>query len=554
MAGVILENMSTRKILYFCGLLLLLQVACFLVGGLIAPLPTSVVNILGTICIDHNFNFQKLLPPRGNHGCKKVSSFDQALNDKYKADEIVLSFQVPHGKLDMSRLFQFMVGVLALDTEYTSSVSVGSDPILTMVITMGYNNVESGNGEWELLHQVNETRRLSCFLEKEEYGEHYDCEPMSLFELSSVHHKHYLINIRLPTKDEHGEDINDDIGSIQDMNVVVIHQTGGFTIIWLTMKSVFFPLVLGMMFFFKRRVSQLGRAPLLMENTILGLAIVMSFVNFPIEWLTLVFEIPAMLLISDIRQGACYAMLFSFWIIFIGEHMMDNVRRNSIKAYWQQTAAIGVACTGLLIFDLAERGSQLVNPFYSIWNSEQGSKLAMGFIILAAVCMGVYLCFLLFMVFCLFRNLKMKSVAFNSMPKNRKMYYKGLLYRFRFFMIFTIFCAVMTIIFFVMSQVHEVHNWHLDDENLPRLHYTSGFFTGVYGLWNVYVLAVLFLYSPSHKDELLLSQVDQSEGSQVEFEMTEPTSTTPMASTSAMTRPVADSSEIYQLLGKASTD
>lgn len=62
---------------------------------------------------------------------------------------------------------------------------------------------------------------FTCHSQKEEYGEHYDCEPMSLFELSSVHHKHYLINIRLPTKDEHGEDINDDIGSIQDMNVVV---------------------------------------------------------------------------------------------------------------------------------------------------------------------------------------------------------------------------------------------------------------------------------------------------------------------------------------------
>ena len=28
---------------------------------------------------------------------------------------------------------------------------------------------------------------------------------------------------------------------------------------------------------------------------------------------------------------------------------------------------------------------------------------------------------------------------------------------------------------------------------------TSGFLTGVYGLWNIYIFALLFLYAPSHK-------------------------------------------------------
>lgn len=559
MAGVILENMSTKKILIFCGLLLILQVICFLVGGIIAPKPTNPNKNLATKCIDPTESLLKPFVPWGKGACTRVRDFEEAVQKQIPASSIVFSVRMPHNGFEMSKLFQFMVGVLTLEIEYDENIHMGADPVIYMVITMAYNDNPQADGKWTILHQINESRSLNCILEEEpEPGAQYDCEPLSLFELSSVHHKHYLINIRLPVGEidlGNGEKklTNEDIGAIKDVNIVEIHQTGGFTIIWLTMKSVFFPLVLQMTFFFYRRVGQLGRAPLLMEKTIFCLAIVMSFLNFPLEWLTLIFEIPAMLLISDIRQGASYAMLFSFWIIFVGEHMMDQIERNRLGAYWQQILAIGTACCGLLAFDMTERGSQLINPFYSVWNSEQGAKLAMGFIILAGVCVFVYFFSLLFMVFCVFRNLRMKSIAFNSMPKNRKKYYQALVYRFRFFIIFSLFCAVMTIIFFIMSQVSEIYSWHLDDEDGPQIHYTSGFFTGVYGLWNIYVLAVLFLYSPSHKEEPLLSRVDQSEGSQIEYEM-QPTASTPMTASSSMSHATTTPSEVYQLLGKTAAD
>lgn len=46
----------------------------------------------------------------------------------------------------------------------------------------------------------------------------------------------------------------------------------------------------------------------------------------PLELLQLGIDIPFMLLLNDIRQGAFYAMLMSFWVIFAGEHIMVCIK------------------------------------------------------------------------------------------------------------------------------------------------------------------------------------------------------------------------------------
>ncbi|XP_071477676.1 protein wntless homolog [Diadema antillarum] len=566
MAGVVIENLSNRKLLVLVAVLLVMQIVCFLVGGLIAPSPTSAHTHLATKCVDPSINLKKPFVPHGPNACSKVSNFDEATRKGIEADWIVFSIQMPHRPNRMDRSFQYMLGVMSLDIVYDQNNAMGENPELTLVILMSYNNNDDASGEWHSLYKVNETRKMTCSFShemvKEYVGYNYDCEPIPLFELGTVHHKHYLLNVRLPVVHHgpnKGQNLNQDLGSIQDLTLVEIHQNGGFTLVWFTLKTAMFPLIILAMIWFWKRIVQLARAPVLLERTILALAITISILNLPLEWLTFWHDMPYMLLLGDIRQGACYAMLFSFWIIFVGEHMMDQTERNRLKVYWQQVGSITLGCMCLFVFDMVERGVQLINPFYSIWNTETGRKLAMVFVVLAGICGFLYTIFLIFMVWGVFKNISVKRTALPSMMEARRLHYEGLIFRFRFFMFITLVCALMTAIFFIFSQINEGNwKWGEDEHNIQ---YSSAFFTGVYGMWNIYVLAVLILYAPSHK-KTAPQNVDNSEGSQVEFEMsTNVSSVGSGPSTSAAPRPTpsgaaasAGTSEVYQLLGKVAND
>uniref|UniRef100_A0ABD2WRX1 Protein wntless n=1 Tax=Trichogramma kaykai TaxID=54128 RepID=A0ABD2WRX1_9HYME len=81
-----------------------------------------------------------------------------------------------------------------------------------------------------------------------------------------------------------------------------------------------------------------------MSETIIPLVYVFQIPtprNVPLECLTLLFDMPYMLLLEDIRQGIFYATLFSFWLVFAGEHLMveDGDQKTSLKGYWRHLLA-----------------------------------------------------------------------------------------------------------------------------------------------------------------------------------------------------------------------
>ena len=243
------------------------------------------------------------------------------------ANQIVFVFQMPlprEGKvLDYSRWQQNLIGVLQTDVAYNHEVLLDPHTKMTIDARLAYRNKGDSDNAWKLYASSLEERNLDCESENlvDEYL--YNCNTLPLFELGSLHHDYYLLNIRLPVDTDRKMNLN--IGNIKDLHLTVIYQNGGFTKVWLSLKTVFFPLIISIMAWFWHRVHLLQRSPVLLETMLIYLGSALTFLNLPLEFLTLFFDMPYMLLISDIRQGIFYAMLLSFWLVFAGEHMLVSI-------------------------------------------------------------------------------------------------------------------------------------------------------------------------------------------------------------------------------------
>lgn len=344
--------------------------------------------------------------------------------------------------------------------------------------------------KWHYYIHAEEKRVMDCSIEDDPYI----CTPVPLFELGSLYHDYYLLNVRIPVNG----DKNINIPHISELSLQIIFMNGGFTKIWVWMKTVFTPILALIMMWFWRRVHILSRKPALLEYMLISLSGALLFLDLPLEYFTLYFDMPFMLLLNDIRQGVFYAVLLSFWLVFAGEHMLiqDNGEKNTLKMYWKHLSAIVVGCLSLLIFDLCERGVQLRNPFYSIWVTPIGTNLALSFIILAGISASMYFLFLCYMIWRVFKNISIKRSVLPSMSTARRLHYEGIIYRFNFLMLVTVICAAVTVISFILNQVAEGrYKW---DDNL-EVELSSAFFTGVFGMWNIYIYSLLILYAPSHK-------------------------------------------------------
>lgn len=393
--------------------------------------------MVGTKCRDvpgRQNDTSFFLYSRGVGACDPVQDIEIEQDSLKMANKLVYVFQMPLPRdsrtLEYSRWQQNLIGVLQVDIAYDAGSELREPPKelqLTIDTRLAYRNNKNADNDWRLYAHSVEQRYLDCYVSHLGLLETlYTCDIIPLFELGALHHTFYLLNLRFPM--DTPKQINLQFGHMHDLTLTAIHQNGGFTHVWLLLKTLLFPFVVGIMIWFWRRVHILQRPPALLEYMLLYLGGALSFLNLPLEYLTLGVEMPYMLLLSDIRQGIFYAMLLSFWLVFAGEHMLiqDSPNKSTIRSrYWKHLSAVVVGCISLFVFDICERGVQLRNPFYSIWTTPLGAKVAMSFIVLAGVSAAIYFLFLCFMVWKVFKDIGDKRTSLPSMSQARRLHYEG---------------------------------------------------------------------------------------------------------------------------------
>jgi hypothetical protein len=312
MSGTILENLSGKKLTILVSFLVVCQLVCFLIGGLVgeslffclllrfvyipsnqisgsvfflsAPVPSSVQTILGTICKDkigsHN-DTSVWLYSRGKNPCETIDHSEIMKDSLRMANRLVFVFQMPlprEGRvLDYSRWQQNLIGILQTDIAYDPKVYNKPDSEITLDMRLAYRNKEDPEDQWTYYGSSLEKRDLSCHVDNNTDQYLYQCETIPVFEMGSLHHDFYLLNVRIPVDSE--QKMNEDIGFVQDLHLAVIYQNGGFTKVWVSLKTIFFPFIVAIMIWFWHRVHLLQRKPVLLEYMLIYLGAALTFLN-----------------------------------------------------------------------------------------------------------------------------------------------------------------------------------------------------------------------------------------------------------------------------------
>lgn len=419
---------------------------------------------------------------------------------------MVFALQIPLAKegyqLDYSRWMSYLLVLFFPDyVHHPALPSTASNEIkgtLMMKVTLAGRN--AWENEWTVYAQKNVLKRsLSCSLGQREKkpGVKYDCDVTQLFELQSLYYDYYLVNIQVLGEESGSQTA----GAIpKDLNFVTIHQNGGFTKIWLAMKSGFFFITLATLLWYHQRIKQLNRAPDLIERNLFVIGAAITQFNLPIEYLTLFFDLAFMNFLSDIRQGILYCSLLCFWLVFTGEHLLDKKQSSQLSRYYVQITVVLTASISLFIFDSSERGVQALDPFFTIWEGV-GTNLAILFILLASLATVAYLMFLSYHIYCVFNTISSRQSSLPAMSSTRRLFYQGVIYRFRFLLWATVVCAVFTTLAFILSQVvyDQSMAFDLDDSHDTPIQWSSAMFTTVCAMWNCYIITLLIFYAPSKK-------------------------------------------------------
>jgi len=140
--------------------------------------------------------------------------------------------------------------------------------------------------EWkEFISPTRVQRQLECSIDddKRHQGWLYNCSSIDLFELGASNYPLYLLNIRIPQNRTlchmKPQSPNCQLGFISDLRLIEVHQNGGFTLIWLWLKTLATPAVVASTMWYSGRVDGLNRPRRLIEKAILALGWAMAVLD-----------------------------------------------------------------------------------------------------------------------------------------------------------------------------------------------------------------------------------------------------------------------------------
>lgn len=253
-----------------------------------APIPSSVQTILGTICRDkagsHN-DSAVWMYSRGHNRCEPLDHSEILSDNNRMANKLVFVFQMPLPRegshLDFSRWQQNLIGILQPDIAFEPELRVIPYSEITLDLRLAYRNKDDPDDAWKYYASSTEKRDLTCHSDNTTYNYLYQCDTIPAFEMGSLHHDYYLLNVRIPVDSEQKMNLN--IGFIQDLHLALIYQNGGFTKVWVSLKTIFFPFIVAIMVWFWHRVHMLQRKPVLLEYMLIYLGAALTFLNRKFE-------------------------------------------------------------------------------------------------------------------------------------------------------------------------------------------------------------------------------------------------------------------------------
>ncbi|KAK0173479.1 hypothetical protein PV328_006668 [Microctonus aethiopoides] len=498
----IMMNLNGKK-LSIIGLLIAAQFVCILIGGLFYSRPYGSQVILDTICKSERvygnfFESDKWYYPRGHGSCRDIKSIRTYYdNDITIENQNVHTFQMPLSRngmvLGYSRWQQTLRGVLDIDIIKEDISEIATIFNISMDVRLAYRNKGDPDDAWK--HYA--SRRLETYLAcvNVNYGAGiYNCKAIPIFDLSGLYHDYYLLNIHFVHETE--RNIDQGLKHFDNLSLTVIHQNGDFTKIMLGLKTVFFPIVLAILIWYWRQVRSHSKSPATFEYMLLSLGLVLSILNMPLEYLTIYFDISYMSLINEIRQFIFYFVLMSFWIIFTIEHSyitQNYGQKNIPKRYLIRLSSLFIGCSCMFINGIYDCAVQLENPFNFYWVRSYDASLSSMFNIAIGIFLVSYFLFLTKTIWTTFK--KIKYVVLPTMSSDKQSQYDESLYRFKFITLATLMCALLTTGFTFYQMMN--NRWERDQTSQSAI--TPEYFTGIYGMWNIYTISLLYLYAPMGK-------------------------------------------------------